>query len=194
MGTRQERLTRWLLDDQIDRIHGFFEENGVERPIIVWNPPQSTPMEAPLHTVLEHWLELRGDQIMPRPGELDPSSIRSALGRVLLLDVLADERDFRYRLYGTVMAARMGLDLTGSVVSQFAPGEYIGDFYCAVYLAMCERREAVFTCHYPSQKSYARQIKRVLLPLGERGKVTRILGCIESEAREPIYPPRMIKL
>ena len=130
---------------------------------------------------------------MPRPDELDPIDIRSALGRVLLLDVLPEARDFRYRLYGTIMAARMGRDLTGILLTEFAPGEYIGDFYMAIYLAMCERREPVFTCHFPSDRSYARQIQRVLLPLGEKAEVTRILGCVESEPRTPIVLPRMVK-
>ncbi len=151
-------------------------------------------MEAPLRTVLDYWLTLRDDRAMPRPDELDPIDIQPALGRVMLVDVLPDERDFRYRLYGTIMVARMGHDLTGKLVSEFAPGEYIGDFYMAVYLAICERREPIFACHFPSDRSYARQIQRILLPLGEGGDVTRILGCIETEPREPFTLPSMVKL
>jgi hypothetical protein len=69
-----------------------------------------------LRRLYEFWKERRGTRLAPSRAEMDPISLRYVLGNLLLVDVLRDPLRFRYRLCGTNIVARVGLDLTGRFV------------------------------------------------------------------------------
>lgn len=75
-----------------------------------------------LAAVLAYWNEKRGGRAMPSRAEINPLELREHLGWILILDVLPDFADFRYRLIGTKVASYFGEDATGRTVGEaFAP-------------------------------------------------------------------------
>lgn len=60
-----------------------------------------------------YWDCKRGRRSAPRRCDIDPIEIRSHLGTLLLLDVLEEGRDYRYRLIGTDIVEASGRDVTG---------------------------------------------------------------------------------
>jgi hypothetical protein len=74
-------------------------------------------------TLYGYWLEKRGDRRMPARADLDPAEIPRLLPGICLVDVVADERRYVYRLVGTEDVEVRGCDPTGKSVSEacFAP-------------------------------------------------------------------------
>jgi hypothetical protein len=111
--------------------------------------------------------------------------MRRALGYVMLVDAVESGRDFRYRLYGSAVAAVSGFDMTGRLLSEHAASAYILEFSLALYRATIQRRRPVF-CHYaPAGTLLTAQWHRVALPMTDRsGAVVRLLAGAVPLARD----------
>jgi hypothetical protein len=68
-----------------------------------------------LHT---YWNAKRGTRAMPSRGDIKASEIKDHLGWVMLVEVLPDISDFRYRLIGTLVTQYFLSDGTGRTVSE----------------------------------------------------------------------------
>ena len=66
-----------------------------------------------IEEAFRHWERIRGGEAVPRRARLDPVDIPNLLSRTILVDVLSDPLDFRYRLVGTWMRSLGDRDLTG---------------------------------------------------------------------------------
>lgn len=62
------------------------------------------------------WLERRGTRAMPARRDMPPTAMVRHLPRLALVDVFDTEPRFRVRLWGTELADRSGIDLTGKGV------------------------------------------------------------------------------
>jgi len=94
----------------------------------------------------------------------------------MLLDVLDEGWDYRYRIYGSEIARRHGRDLTGKRTSDIARTAYTGIFYIAGYRAVLARRAPLFSVS--SSPNYVAAVDwwRLALPLaGTDGTITRLL-------------------
>jgi hypothetical protein len=146
-------------------------------PQIVWSPlPDQLPVEG-LRFLLNYWTTARGKAVMPPVGAIDPLGLKPVLGNVIILDVLEGGTDFRFRLFGTEVAAAARYDWTGSTVDDMrrilkGPGPA---FYLAVYRALLRRREPVFTVNAAMAIFKSRSWARLVLPHGDGGQVERIL-------------------
>src|ERR1043165_4802710 len=67
-----------------------------------------------------YWTEKRGERAMPAYRDFDPLEFAWALGKVSLIDVEREPLRFRYRLVGSEHVARLGIDMTGKLVDDFA--------------------------------------------------------------------------
>ena len=72
----------------------------------------------PLAAIYSYWSEKRGTRTMPARADINPPELREHPGWIILLDVLPDLSDFRYRLTGTKVARYFGSDSTGRTVSE----------------------------------------------------------------------------
>lgn len=64
-----------------------------------------------------YWREKRGERLMPRRSDIDPTEIPPRLlPGITLVDVVSDERRYIYRLVGTGDVQARGLDPTGKSV------------------------------------------------------------------------------
>lgn len=176
-------LASALALDDLNSINAFFHDNEVDEPIIQWGSEIGDLELSAMEHLKSYWHDISSRYGLPPSRYILPEALRPALGRILVLEPMADLSDFRYRLYGTVLASRMRRDFTGTLVSQFEDS-YISGFYLATYRAVCERQEMLYTCHFPSARSYATKFQRLILPFGENGTVNRIVCFIESEPRD----------
>lgn len=90
-----------------------------------------THVEQPvLAAVFAYWNAKRGARAMPSRAEINPLELKEHLGWIVLLDVLPDLSDFRYRLIGTKVACYFGVDSTGLTIGEafrpFGPGAVKG--------------------------------------------------------------------
>src|ERR1700731_4251831 len=108
-----------------DDLYDTFMAKGGAAPEIVWDPPVDRLGAAQLRFLLRYWSEVAGARKMPGAKEIDALEMRPALGYINLLDVIGGGEDFRYRVFGSVIAAVAGYDMTGRMVSTLKTAPYL---------------------------------------------------------------------
>jgi len=66
-----------------------------------------------LRDVWNYWNLKRGSRLMPSRRDINPAEFKSQVAHVLLVDVLSNAQDFRYRLIGSKLARHFPTDVTG---------------------------------------------------------------------------------
>ncbi|MBP5856422.1 PAS domain-containing protein [Marivibrio halodurans] len=190
-------MTRELTEGRADRTIDYFREFNAPRPVIDFEPAVGQLRNPNLDTLFTYWTSLRDSRRrdgldLPAQMEFDPLEVSATLPYVMLLDVVNEGADFRYRVYGREIAERFGRDLTGLLLSETAVDPYIAAFFRAVYLASMARREPVLTEHAPPQSVMVASWRRLILPLaGGDGRVTRfVVGNIPGPPRAGIPDQR----
>lgn len=85
-------------------------------------------MEAPVHpdvlALLGYWNDLRRGRPMPDRSDIRPEGLVRFLPSLAIVETIDGGSDFRFRLFGTVLAEYTGVDRTGERFSQLekAPG------------------------------------------------------------------------
>lgn len=120
-----------------------------------------------------YWAGKHGSRTMPARGDIRPAEMKEHLGWVLLVDVLADASDFRFRTVGTRVAEYFLLDGTGKTVSEaFAPyGTKAVNAVLATHRKVA--REGVVLRAYGSAAVFDRaflDFDAIYLPLSEDGR------------------------
>jgi hypothetical protein len=79
-----------------------------------------SPYQIPagLEPLLRYWERKRGARRMPRRADIDPAEMIAFLPAVMLVDVVADQRRYVYRLVGTREVQARGRDPTGRPVGE----------------------------------------------------------------------------
>jgi hypothetical protein len=175
------------------RIATYFAANDAPPPILIWNPPHDVLPEGPLQFLAGFWRSHCAGGVLPGIDIVDPLALKPALGYLMLLDVLDDGWDYRYRVYGSAIARRFGRDLTGARTSDIARTAYTGNFYIAGYRAVIARREPLYSVSSSPNYVAATDWRRLALPLaGPDGAVSRLLvGNVPGDwrpATEPLPP------
>ena len=154
----------------------IFCANGARGPVIVWRPPTERLAAPQLRFLIKYWNDLAGTRSMPLAREIDAVEMRSALGYVILLDVIGAGHDFCYRLFGSTIAGVSGFDMTGKSVSAHKASPYITEFFLAAYSAAFQRGEPLLTEHGPPAAVNTFAWHRLVLPLADdSGAVIRFL-------------------
>src|SRR5262245_27250689 len=65
------------------------------------------------------WHSKRGGRFAPARVDIRAEQLQPWLGNLILLDVIDGGKDFRYRLFGSVIAREAGFDLTGKFLSDY---------------------------------------------------------------------------
>jgi hypothetical protein len=158
-------------------VHQLFTTRDRPAPLVLWSPaPDQLPLEG-LRFLLNYWNVARGKAAMPPVGAIDPLALKPVLGNIIILDVLENGADFRFRLFGSQVAQDARYDWTGSTVDDMrrilkGPGPA---FYLAGYRAVMRRPEALFTLSPAMVIFKNRTWARLVLPHGDGDGVERIL-------------------
>ena len=108
------------------------DQSAVARPL--------EELPNPLGPLFDYWNSLRGERPLPRRCEFDPADIPRLLPHLILAEVLrsgadGEVDDFRFRLIGTHVDARMNERYTGRRLSQI-PGKQPGSKIWSTYNAV----------------------------------------------------------
>jgi len=133
-------------------------------------------LDLPLHgAVLGWWDAARGSRAMPEPRDFDIAAVSVAAGWLHLLEVIDGGADFRYRVFGTLVAAATGADFNGRLVSEQPDPVRVP--LLALYRDVVVRPRALRSrLRFTGPDVVAPCWERLILPLGEGGAVTRVLA------------------
>lgn len=172
------RLADLIQADRLSDLERYFATRGARLETLTWSPAAESISNATMRFLIDYWQRLRGSDPMPPAGAVSPFDLRPALGHIVLIDVLDEGWDGRFRLYGTKVAETYGRDMTGRLVSDIDGGNYVSVFFRALYRSAWLRRAAFFTHHFPPAHVAVESWQRLALPLcGDDGSVTRFLAC-----------------
>lgn len=172
-------LSRNIETANWDNARQYFERNGLTVPHVAWQPDVAQTSTIPIQLTYEYWKSFRTTDSIPGIDTIDPIELRASLGRIAILDVVEGGRDFRYRLFGSILASNLGRDLTGTCVSQTNPESALALFFLAVYRAVFARAEAILVSFRPGSAGTGTTYERIVMPLGQTRQVERIFMCVD---------------
>jgi hypothetical protein len=181
------RVEGWTAEIVSGSLRALRQTFGQDRsgPSILWRPPLARLAAPQLHFLMGYWSGLAGARPMPHAREIDALEMRPALGYVSLLEVIGDGRDFRYRVFGSAIAAIVGFDMTGRPVSALRARSEVAEFALAIYRAVLARREPLLTEHGPPSTISSVAWHNLVLPLADAGgAVVRLLAGAVPVARD----------
>jgi hypothetical protein len=174
-----DRVERWSAEiaaGDLRSIDQAFEAHNVTAPRVQWRPTPEQLTTAPLRFLAEYWEGLRQQERLPHHRQVDALAMRPALGYIMLVDVVDRGRDFRYRLYGSIVARVSGVDLTGHLTSTHHASIYVTEFALASYRACWRLRTPLYTERTPALAERTTLWQRLALPLvDDTGEVVRFL-------------------
>lgn len=138
------------------------------------------PVSARLQRFFAYWKEKCADRPMPARADLDPMDFPWMLGDVVLVDIERDTADlapprFRFRLFGTNVAAHLHMDMTGRYLEEY-PGDEFRARLRASYGEVAATGRPVRTLRNLMLDGRFYTYEALVLPLGAGGE-TRML-CI----------------
>lgn len=153
----------------------MFEVEGIRAPELIWDPAPGALGSEQHRFVLEYWRGLRRGKSFPMQNALRPEDMGPVLGNLILLDVIDDGWDFRYRLHGSLIADRFGVDLTGLKTSQY-PFETWAQFFMIKYRAILATGRPLYSSHWAPSQVATTHWERLTLPMENGdGVVSRLL-------------------
>lgn len=173
-----ERIERWtgqiVAGDAAEILAAFPDAT---RPSFAWSPDPASLVSDKLRFFCDHWTSLKRGAAFPHYRAVDPLEMGPILGYVVLLDPVDGNRDFRYRLFGSAIAAVSEVDLTGRLASALIASPPVVEFGLACYRAAARRMEALYTVRSPLGAYRTAQWHRLTLPLvGDDGRLARLIA------------------
>ena len=134
-------------------------------------------------TLYTYWLSKRGTRAMPSRADIDPGELRALLPHVLLVDVIEDGKDFRYRLVGTELERHFDRAVTGRLLSELVSGAYL-DYMRSLYLSAVIEGVPVYSANSfdDGRSGFAliadfKRTYRLMLPLSRDGETVDMVLC-----------------
>lgn len=106
---------------------------------------------------------------MPSRTDFDPSDITDLLPNIALIDVERNPLRFRYRLYGTAIAALRGQDLTGFYFDDPALSDVVEPIRSGNYEVVESKQPHYVDANYPSYSGRYGHFYRLALPMSTNG-------------------------
>jgi hypothetical protein len=103
----------------------------------------------------------------------------------MLMDTVEGGRDFRYRLFGSIIASHSGFDMTGKLLSEHRSSPYVIEFGIAASRAAVQRRKPLYSARSPLGAVQTVSWQRIALPLVDDSRaVVRLLAGTAPIARD----------
>jgi hypothetical protein len=143
----------------VDEVLAAIEDDGVRRLYLYWD-------------------EKRAGRRFPARRDIDPLELSFVLGWLVLLDVDYEPLRFRYRLFGSELAVRLGFDLTGSYADEH-PRPELGDYVQATWTEVVTRRRPTHGFFDRVLDNQKLRFEALRLPLSSDGEqIDMLLVCI----------------
>ena len=138
-----------------------------------------------LREAYAYWDAKRKNKLMPSRADIDPVEIPQLLPYVILIDVVREPFDFRYRLIGTRARDIMRRDFTGLFFSEIPGKGKESTLWCGCDAVVSSKAPMSWQTPYVGPEHFLRNCENVLLPLSNDGaNVTMIFKVISFE-RQP---------
>jgi hypothetical protein len=129
-----------------------------------------------------YWDAKRQTKLMPSRADLDPVEIPRLLPYVILIDVMREPLDFRYRLVGTQACFIMRRDFTGQIFSEIPGSGKESALWQGCEAVVSSKAPMYWQLPYAGPDRFLRNYENVLLPLSNDGvSVTMIFKVISFE-------------
>jgi len=127
-------------------------------------------------TLYDYWLKRRTAGI-PDRRDIDPISLGAAiLPYIVMIDILSERADYRWRLFGSAHEAEYGANLQGMVLSELSEANPSAHVFKAVLdRAVAMNGPLFFELAYSSRREVLRRAVGVLMPLRDGGGDPAIL-------------------
>ena len=163
-----EELAATLARGETAAMSALFRENGSRVPFLLWSPSLVDVQ----HPVSRSVLRACGGQTPVAETFLDSEDFAALAEWTMVVEMIDDGADTRYRHYGAGIAESYGRDLTGMSVADV--GGHVATFFHALYIAAATRNEIVKSVHEPPKQVFVTEWRRLLVPLtAPDGKVRR---------------------
>src|SRR5690606_25218175 len=93
-----ERLADLIASDRLKELQAYFAARGAALERLHWSPTAADLPNDTMRFLIEYWHRLRGGAAAPRADAVSPFDLKPALGHIVLIDVLDDGWDGRFRL------------------------------------------------------------------------------------------------
>ena len=130
-----------------------------------------------LKKLYDYWTDKTGDRAMPSRRDLDPViEIPELTKNIWLVDVELDPPGFRFRLVGTEVVVRYGLDFTGLRLDEIDFGGH-SETIQRDYEEAVRSKRPVYRCHMIEIVDTMRRLpyERILFPLSDDGETVNML-------------------
>ena len=122
-----------------------------------------------LRRLLSYWEGKRQGRRFPARADLDPLEFHYLLGWISLLEVSHNPRRFRYRLNGSLLVERFGVDMTGKYLDEFPQPEF-RDMLERMWGAAVDARQPVHEFHNRVVDKHRYDFETLRLPLAANGE------------------------
>lgn len=168
-------LTRAVIEERGDPVDALFRDIDSPPPALRWVPEDDFLKPPALRFLNRFWRERRGTAELPPSSGIDAMALRPALGYLMLLEPVDGGTDFRYRLYGSIVAEHAGIEMTGKRVSD-VPAPLVAVYFLATYRAVLAERRPLFAHHATHHDIQIAQWDRLILPFADaEGGIDRLL-------------------
>jgi len=139
---------------------------------------KTDPMLPDQREVLDYWLSLRRNSLVPARCDFQPARLQKRLPFISLVDVSADAARFRFRLAGTGLRETFGVELTGRYLEDVPLGDQF-ELWHTMHRDVARRAEpssGFTTLAWRGRPNVVQAWLRLPLAGGSEGHVTTILG------------------
>ncbi|MCC6467268.1 MAG: PAS domain-containing protein [Alphaproteobacteria bacterium] len=119
------------------------------------------------------WQSKRRERPMPARADFGHEELQPWFGNLILLDVIDGGADYRYRLFGLVLATEAGFDMTGKLLSEYPLKDRLPHFR-EVFAQVLRDPVPALSEHDPGVSNVRRR-RRLILPLAKDGRAVDML-------------------
>lgn len=188
-----DALTASVLSGDPLPLENLARSIGADRPRVLFDPPETAIASDRLRSLYRHWTGMPRGPRLPLTRAIDGAALGPALGIVMLLEPLANPFEFRYRLYGSEIAAVSSLEMSGRTTAAI-PSPEMRAFFQATYAAAMRSGRPLLSFHQPPPEIGIISWCRLILPCedGSAGVDRLLVGnepAMPSLVRQRPWPP-----
>ena len=131
-----------------------------------------------LQSAYRYWDLKRAGRPMPARADIDPAEMVAFLSHIVLLDVLRDPLDFRYRLMGTAVDAHMTRYYTGLRMSEVPHQRAPSIIWSNFETVLRERTPMLTNVPYVGPHKDFLRVQDLIMPLSSDGQEVDILFAV----------------
>ncbi|MCW0233293.1 MAG: PAS domain-containing protein [Ferrovibrio sp.] len=143
--------------------------------------------DARLKQLLQAWDGWRGARTLPSRADFRPEELRSLLGHLFLLDIVAAETGlrFRYRLFGSAVTVYRGFDLTGRFLDQHPDPHFAARAHQAYLQAVQARQPLWANVRGATATGMSANFEGLILPLAQDGETADMVLSAQIMTQAP---------